>query len=104
MLIAELDYRSLKSAKETTNFSETPNGKTDSTNEVAFTLAGQYMLDDKLSLIPAYGYYNSPRSQANTANGNGEAVLKDRTQLVSGAERKPAKYEQSIGVRIRYDY
>jgi hypothetical protein len=103
-ILAELNYRTLKSANsDRTDFSSSEKKFVDSANETAFTLAGQYMLDDKLSFIPSYSYYLSNRSQAWVDNSSGAAFESDRT-ILKGSDGKAAKNEQALGLRVRYDY
>lgn len=103
-LISELGYRKLALASDGfTNYSDANKSLTNSSAEVSFVLAGQYFLDDKLSFVPSYSYYMSTRSQENTSNNTGKA-LDDRDALEKGGDRNPAKNEQALGLRIRYDY
>jgi hypothetical protein len=103
-LLGELTLRSLKSANEDrTSFSGNTEKKVSSATESAFTLAGQYMLDEKLSLIPSYTRYGSNRAQAFVDNANGAAFGADRVKL-KGSDGKATSSDQSLGLRIRYDY
>lgn len=103
-LLGEFNLRTLKSANEDrTSFSGNNETKVSTATETAFTLAGQYMLDEKLSLIPSYTRYSSSRAQALVDNANGAAFGADRTKL-KGSDGKAAGTEQTLGLRIRYDY
>lgn len=103
-LIGEIGYRQLKLASNGfKDYLDDNKTLVDSSAETSFVLAGQYQLDEKLSFIPSYNYYQSQRAQANASNTTGSA-LGDRSGLVSGADRKAAKFEQALGLRIRYDY
>jgi hypothetical protein len=102
-VLSELNFRTLKAAESSlTDFSSSDKKSVDSATEAAYTLAGQYMVDEKLSFIPSYTYYNSNRSQAWVDNANGDAFGARSTLL--GSDNKSAKFEQAIGLRIRYDY
>jgi len=110
-VLSELNFRTLKAAESSvTDFSSSEKNKVDSATEAAYTLAGQYKVDEKLSIIPSYTYYNSNRSQAWVDNANGAAFgtkkgdkLVPREELL-GSDNKSAKFEQALGLRIRYDY
>jgi hypothetical protein len=103
-LIGELGWRSLKMPSDAfKDFTAENTPLVSSASEASLVIAGQYFLDEKLSFIPSYNFFNSNRAQSNTGNTIGEA-LADRKILVSGADRKAAKSEHALGMRIRYDY
>lgn len=103
-LIGEVGWRSLKLPSDGfKDFTAENSPLVSSASEASLVLAGQYFLDEKLSFIPSYNFFNSNRAQANTGNTTGDA-LADRKILVSGADRKAAKSEHAFGMRIRYDY
>jgi hypothetical protein len=93
-VIGEFDLQMLKAADKTvTDFSSDENSKaTDKASTMVFTLAGQYMLDSKLSVLPSYQYWNS-----DVANDKDDKALK-------GSDGKASKTHQALGLRIRYDY
>jgi hypothetical protein len=65
---------------------------------MVFTLAGQYMLDSKLSILPSYQYWNSDIA-------NGPSIAQKRTfSKLTGSDDKASKTHQALGLRIRYDY
>jgi hypothetical protein len=102
-LIGELNFRTLKAAEKVfTDFDTTDNKAVDSASETAFTLAGQYMLDDKLSFIPSYSYYNSSTSRQ-WVDRSKDNVFGEGSKLL-GSDNKATKYEQALALRVRYDY
>lgn len=104
VLIGEVGVRQLKLAsKKFIDFSSDTKPVVDSSTETSFVLAGQYFIDEKLSLTPSYSYFNSSRAHA-YVNNNAGSALADRKVLVKGADRKASKDEQSLGLRVRYDY
>lgn len=103
-IIGEVGYRTLKLASDGfADFTDDKKTLVNSSSEASFVLAGQYFLDEKLSFIPSYNYYNSSRAQANISNTTGDA-LGDRKTLVKGSDRTATKTEHAFGLRIRYDY
>lgn len=102
-VLAELNFRTLKSANsDRTDWSSPEKKLVDSASETAFTLAGQYMLDDKLSFIPSYSYYRSNRSQVWADNSSGAAF--ETNAVLKGSDGKAVNHEQALGLRVRYDY
>lgn len=93
-VIGEFDVQMLKAADKTVtdHSSDETNKLTDKSTTMVFTLAGQYMLDSKLSILPSYQYYNSDVA----ADHEGNALL--------GSDGKSSKTHQALGLRIRYDY
>lgn len=103
-LLAEVGVRSLKLAnKDFNDYTTVVKTAVDNATETSMVLAGQYFVDEKVSLTPSYTYYSSNRAQIIDTNNTGKS-MKDRGMLVSGAERKATKSEQSLGLRLRYDY
>ena len=103
-VLAEFNYRTLKAANsDLTNYSVSKTTKSGSSKETAFTLAGQYMLDDKLSFIPSYSYYRSDLSLLWADNATGGAFDSGRKEL-KGSNGKSAQFQQALGLRVRYDY
>jgi len=99
-VIGEFDLQMLKKAdKSLTDFSNEDAAKsTDKATTMVFTLAGQYMLDSKLSVLPSYQYWNSDIA-------NGPKIATERTSSkLTGSDDKASKTHQALGLRIRYDY
>ena len=97
-VLAEFNYRTLKAANsDLTNYSVSKTTKSGSSKETAFTLAGQYMLDDKLSFIPSYSYYRSDLSLLWADNATGGAFDSGRKEL-KGSNGKSAQFQQALGL------
>jgi hypothetical protein len=103
-LLGEVGVRSLSLAeKGFDDHTTVVKTAVDSSTETSLVLAGQYFIDEKMSITPSYTYYSSSRAQAFDTNNTAKA-LKDRGALVTGAQRKASKTEQAFGLRLRYDY
>jgi hypothetical protein len=97
-VIGEFDLQMLKTADKTlTDFSGDEDKLTDKATTMVFTLAGQYMLDSKLSILPSYQYWNSDIA-------NGPTISSRESSKLEGSDGKSSKTHQALGLRIRYDY